>query len=346
MKRFLSGILTLSLIANLAFAQQVPSNPWRVVAETRRPPALLFPFQEQAFALRLMNQTTAVRPGTSPICISHPFLSALLIKTPSKNSGYIGLNVWHLALTMLPIVILSVAAIFVVNYFHGVAQPAGQKLEHAPPAVRCLFVDWTGTLYDPETRSLIPGSLELLRRIKAAGIYVSVLSYGQDDEMQKAVRDLGLGDWVDHVRGRRPGESNTPGHKARIIQQQLAELNLSPAEAALLGDLPQDMEDGNQTGVFKIARILPGVDRAPFELQSPDLILTSYGEPDGVVRFLTELAPMQFNQRGYEASAARFAGAMGEDDRTQGGHPEMDAKIPTYAACQWGHSRRGSRARF
>lgn len=64
--------------------------------------------------------------------------------------------------------------------------------------MKTLIFDWKRTLYDPETKSLINGAVDILTFLREKGIYLAVVGKG-DTDMYEEVERLGVKDYFSHV---------------------------------------------------------------------------------------------------------------------------------------------------
>ncbi len=111
-----------------------------------------------------------------------------------------------------------------------------------------------------------PGAAELLRRIRQVGGRVGIVTHDTAEAAWRHVRALGWRELVDVVVGLDVCAMRKPA--AEPVLQACASLGVPPARAAMVGDLPIDLQAGRAAGCGWTVGVLTGLgtesDLAPF----------------------------------------------------------------------------------
>jgi FMN phosphatase YigB (HAD superfamily) len=138
--------------------------------------------------------------------------------------------------------------------------------------MKTVIFDWKRTLYNPEEKSLIDGSLDILSFLKDKGISLAVVGKG-DTDMYEEVDRLGVKDYFSHVAFRE-------GTKDSDLFKEVVDL-AGPSETIFIGDrVRSELEVGNQLGCRTI-----WVKQGKFADETPE---NSHQEPTYTVASLTE----------------------------------------------------------
>jgi|SRR5215213_2247310 len=104
--------------------------------------------------------------------------------------------------------------------------------------------------YLPSVRPL-PGSRELLKRMKEEGLKLVVASSAKEDELKPLLEIAGAADLIAEKTSSDDAENSKPDPD--IIQAALDSAGLSAEEAIMLGDTSYDIEAARKAGVSVIA---------------------------------------------------------------------------------------------
>jgi uncharacterized SAM-binding protein YcdF (DUF218 family)/beta-phosphoglucomutase-like phosphatase (HAD superfamily) len=160
----------------------------------------------------------------------------------------------------------------------------GRLRNLAPLPVKLLAIDWTETIvnFDPQTKikTLIPGAVKLLRKLRAVGIKVRIVTTNEAEDTKKTlsqfIRDGLMEDGlIDGVLG---GPKGKKDHLKALIGQ-----GFKVDEMVMLGDHPNDMRDAEASGVARI-----GINRDPaqteeFQRHSPAALISGLEDTENVV---------------------------------------------------------------
>jgi HAD superfamily hydrolase (TIGR01549 family) len=122
-----------------------------------------------------------------------------------------------------------------------------------------------------EARSgLLPGVREALLAIRAAGHLQGIVSSGERSRVTFEMRELEVHDFFGEIvcGGDTPYRKPDP----RPLLLALERLGLGPAEAAYVGDSPEDMEMARGAGVFAVGVPGPFPNRDGLVASEPDLL--------------------------------------------------------------------------
>lgn len=119
-----------------------------------------------------------------------------------------------------------------------------------------VIFDWKRTLYDPDTKSLITGALELLESIKSKGIPMVLVGKGGDD-MEEEVARLGVRKYFLKTVFAE-GEKDPDVFRAFISK--------NPEKTVFIGDrVRSELEIGNKLGATTI-----WVKQGKFAIEEPE----------------------------------------------------------------------------
>ncbi len=127
--------------------------------------------------------------------------------------------------------------------------------------------------YAEEHATLLPGAREAVGRVAAAGLATAVVTSGDGVRVGRELRELGLfGRFrvvvsAEHIVHRKP-------HPEALLLA-LARLEIAPAEAAYVGDTPEDMEMAKAGGVLAVGVPGPYPTHDALRAARPDLLCAS-----------------------------------------------------------------------
>ncbi|KAJ3515261.1 hypothetical protein NM208_g14984 [Fusarium decemcellulare] len=101
-----------------------------------------------------------------------------------------------------------------------------------------------------ENLTLKAGALSLLKAIKSSGRKIAVITEGPQDAQERAVRDLGIANYIDFLATTNHfGVAKTSG----LFGKVLGHLEIQPSEIAYVGDSKErDIEPATQEGIYAI----------------------------------------------------------------------------------------------
>lgn len=155
-----------------------------------------------------------------------------------------------------------------------------------------VHFDW----YEPLQREHLVGSLELrddchdtLDRLKARGLYLSVVSNADDNQLEPLIERAQLHRWMNHCTSSEQARSCKPDR--RFFEVALAKSGLSAGEVLFVGDSPeQDIAGAHAVGMRTALITEPGspppmhVGKKTVE---PDVRISRLGELPRVVEALS-----------------------------------------------------------
>lgn len=110
--------------------------------------------------------------------------------------------------------------------------------------MKTIIFDWKQTLYDPETKLLIDGALELLEFLKQSDVTLALVGKGGQD-MHDEIKRLGVKDYFSHVNFRE-------GPKDPSLYTSLMEKKV-PKATIFIGDrVRSELAVGNSLGATTI----------------------------------------------------------------------------------------------
>lgn len=117
-----------------------------------------------------------------------------------------------------------------------------------------------------------PGIPEVLRELKARGCLLAVLSNKPHSATRPIITALFGDDTFDAVYGQREGVPLKPDPAA--LEGILAELSLSPAECAYVGDTAVDMQTGRNAGLFTVGVTWGFREEAELKAEHPQAVIS------------------------------------------------------------------------
>lgn len=101
-----------------------------------------------------------------------------------------------------------------------------------------------------ENLTLKPGALSLLKAIKESGRKITVITEGPQDAQERAVRDLGIANYIDFLATtNRFGVAKTSG----LFRKVLNHLAIQPSDIIYVGDSKErDVEPATAEGIYAI----------------------------------------------------------------------------------------------
>jgi HAD superfamily hydrolase (TIGR01549 family) len=108
--------------------------------------------------------------------------------------------------------------------------------------------------YETEPSLLLPGARETLERLAGAGLAQGLVSSGDGSRVRRELRSLGLERFFGAVVCGGETERRKPDPEPLLVA--LGRLGVSPAQAAYVGDSPEDVAMARSAGAFAIG--IPG----------------------------------------------------------------------------------------
>jgi len=139
---------------------------------------------------------------------------------------------------------------------------------------------WLG-LYAGEENVLLEGAREALERLQRAGLALGIVTSGNRQRVAREIEGLGMRGLFGAVISAEDVEKRKPDPEP--IVRGLERLGVPAAEAAYVGDSPEDVEMARAAGVYVVGVPGPFPNREQLKASAPDLIVDSL---DGVVRAL------------------------------------------------------------
>ncbi len=102
-----------------------------------------------------------------------------------------------------------------------------------------------------ETVRPLPGSRDLVERIREAGLRVAVASSAKDGELGPLLAIAGVADLIEEQTSSSDAENSKPDPD--IVTAALRKLGIAPEVALMIGDTPYDIEAAHAAGVETIA---------------------------------------------------------------------------------------------
>jgi putative hydrolase of the HAD superfamily len=139
-----------------------------------------------------------------------------------------------------------------------------------------LFARRRRELQDP-----MPGAEEILRRLRAQGLRIGLLSNGAPDLQREKIERSGLGMYFDAAVV--SGEFGVGKPEPQIFLHLLGKLGAEPHESLMVGNsLARDIAGGKRAGMRTCWMSLEGEDE-PIGLVEPDYTIVSLGELPRIV---------------------------------------------------------------
>ncbi len=104
--------------------------------------------------------------------------------------------------------------------------------------------------YDAQTPQLIEGAADTLATLHAYGYRLGVVSSGNDDRINREIKQFGMGDLFEvvmcheHVTQRKPHPEG--------LHLALERMSVAPANVAYVGDAPEDIQMGKEARVLTV----------------------------------------------------------------------------------------------
>jgi HAD superfamily hydrolase (TIGR01549 family) len=132
------------------------------------------------------------------------------------------------------------------------------------------------TLYAEHKSELLPGAREALERFRAAGLRQGLVTSGDRGRVTRELASLGIEGFFRSVVC--AGDAGQRKPHPEGLHLALAGLGASPAEAAYVGDSPEDVQMARAAGVFAVG--IPGgfPNREALAASAPDLLAASLDE--------------------------------------------------------------------
>ena len=129
-------------------------------------------------------------------------------------------------------------------------------LQISNPSVVDGMADRYATKRDEKLKPF-PGAIDTLRRLKAAGIRMGLLTNGSSESQQGKVDKHGLAEFFDHIQIE--GEFGIGKPDERAFRNALHVLGVSPADTWMIGDnLDFDIHAAQQLGIYAVWVDAPG----------------------------------------------------------------------------------------
>ncbi len=132
-----------------------------------------------------------------------------------------------------------------------------------------------------DTVSLLPGVKEALEYLKENGIKLAVASNKAAQYANAALKHLGIYDYFDALMYGDEIDNMKP--HPQMLKMIMGQLNVSPDETILVGDMTIDIETGNRAGIKTICVPTGSNTREEIEEKKPFLILDNIYELTKVV---------------------------------------------------------------
>ncbi len=123
-----------------------------------------------------------------------------------------------------------------------------------------------------------PGAIDTLRRLKAAGVRMGLLTNGSSESQRGKIEKHGLAEFFDHIQIE--GEFGIGKPDERAFRNALDALGVSPVEVWMIGDnLDFDIHAAQQLGIYAVW----------VDSQGNGLPEGTSVRPDRIIRSLSEL---------------------------------------------------------
>jgi HAD superfamily hydrolase (TIGR01549 family) len=150
------------------------------------------------------------------------------------------------------------------NVTHEVVRPLiGQGSDKLLPRLAGITTDSAlgkkmvahrSALFEQQYLSAIqpfPGSKELVKRMRDAGLKVVIASSSRSNHLQHFIETLGIGALLDGSTSANDVEESKPDPD--VVAAALDKLGIAPADVVMIGDTPYDIEAAARVGVRTIA---------------------------------------------------------------------------------------------
>ena len=131
-------------------------------------------------------------------------------------------------------------------------------------------------LYAGEKSTLIPGAAQALEALRRAGILAGIVTSGSRSRVEPEVSTLGLAGMFETQVFCEDCERRKPDPE--LLRLAIGRLGIPPAEAAYVGDSPEDVEMARAAGVFSVGIAGGFPNRDALARAAPDLSAGSLGE--------------------------------------------------------------------
>jgi HAD superfamily hydrolase (TIGR01509 family) len=131
---------------------------------------------------------------------------------------------------------------------------------------------WLG-FYAREENVVLAGVREALRQLQQEGLALGIVTSGTGRRVAREVQGLGLPDLFKVVVSADDVQKRKPDPEPLV--QGLAKLGVPAAEAAYVGDSPEDVEMARAAGVYVIGVPGPFPNREELKASGPDLLRDS-----------------------------------------------------------------------
>ena len=125
-------------------------------------------------------------------------------------------------------------------------------------------------LYAEERNQLLPGAREALLAIRQKGHAQGIVSSGERSRVTFELQDLEIGGFFSEIVCGGDTPHRKPHPEPLLVA--LERMGLGPAEAAYVGDSPEDVEMARGAGVFAVGVPGPFPNRDGLVASSPDLL--------------------------------------------------------------------------
>ena len=127
--------------------------------------------------------------------------------------------------------------------------------------------------YESTTSALIPGAREALARVRAHDLRQGIVSSGDGGRVRKELETLGVADFFEAVVCGGDTARRKPDPEPLVVA--LHRLGLDPAEAAYVGDSPEDVQMARSASVYTVG--IPGgfPNRQALAASAPDILAPS-----------------------------------------------------------------------
>lgn len=130
--------------------------------------------------------------------------------------------------------------------------------------------------YDSQTPELIEGAAATLAELRARGYQLGVVTSGNNDRVQREVKQLGLAEMFETIIGHEHVKHRKPHPEG--LEIALARLGSVAAETAYVGDAPEDIQMGKQANIMTVGVRSNYPTSARVRDEAPDICLESIVE--------------------------------------------------------------------
>jgi pyrophosphatase PpaX len=131
---------------------------------------------------------------------------------------------------------------------------------------------WLG-FYAGEENVMLGGAREALQRLQQAGLALGIVTSGNRQRVAREIDGLGMRGLFGVVISAEDVENRKPDPEP--IVRGLEILQVPPAEAAYVGDSPEDVEMARAAGVYVVGVPGPFPNREQLKASGPDLVVDS-----------------------------------------------------------------------